>query len=129
MVFLKFLVVTIVLLHTVSAMSPTLKQGGAACNSYTNYCMNGGTCYTQYTTQPASLTTHQTTTTTTQKPTTTQYIIVTQPVCGCQPQFFGDRCEQQVHVETVAPSRCSSVQCLNGGECRETGIAPYVICL
>lgn len=128
MTFLRFFVVTLVL-HAVSARSPSLKQGGAACNPYTNYCMNGGTCYTQYTAQPAS-TASPATTTTTHQPTTTQYIIVTQPVCDCQPQYAGDRCEISTQITTDKPlSQCAAVQCLNGGECRETGIAPYVVCL
>ena len=43
-------------------------------------------------------------TTTTVAPTTTEYVWITQPVCGCQPQFVGDRCEQPV-TQTAAATR------------------------
>ncbi len=114
--------------------NPTLKQGGAACYPQPNYCMNGGTCYTQYTQAPVIVTTTQapsttttvstttmppstssqssstlgylitnTVSTTTQSvPTTTKYTWISQPVCGCQPQFNGDRCEIPIPT-TVAP--------------------------
>jgi len=152
---------------------PGLKQGGAACIPEQNYCQNGGTCYTQYTQQPVTVTFPSTTTTTTQPacvppvattteacippvvyttqpptqpPTTTQYIWVTEPVCGCQPEYVGNRCEQPVTAEpsppvttqaacvpfTEAPavvSACAAIQCLNGGSCREINIQPYGICV
>ena len=85
---------------------------------------------------------------------TTQYVIITQPVCGCQPQFVGDRCEtpittvyplvqptqaptatttttttaSYVPIATQAQSRCASHQCLNGGSCLEISINPFVLC-
>jgi hypothetical protein len=127
---------------------PTLKQGGAACYPQPNYCMNGGTCYTQYTqttmTAPptqskayptqstTTLTTSSTstTTTTTTLGTTTRYTYVTQPVCGCQPQYTGDRCE--IATATTSQSTPTTVSwnnlckiyadrnmniCQNGGQC------------
>lgn len=157
---------------------PGLKQGGAACFPESNYCLNGGTCYTQYTQQPVPVTMPPTypptttpcsppvttpeacippvvyTTTTTQAPpTTTQYVWVTEPVCGCQPQFVGDRCEEPVTEATTLPtvtytyapetttqpacipyteapvSRCDAVQCLNGGSCNEISVEPFVLCV
>ena len=38
------------------AKSPLLKQGGDACMPQPNYCMNGGTCYTQITIAPVATT-------------------------------------------------------------------------
>lgn len=154
-------VVTLLVIGIVSAKSK-LKQGGAACYPQQNYCMNGGTCYTQYTTQPVyNPTTVPTTTscvppvlTTTQVSyTTTQYVIVTQPVCGCQPTYVGDRCETPVtvpsytqatttvpsytHAPATVPSYtqppaqqtgCAAVQCLNGGTCVELYTSPFAVC-
>lgn len=129
-----------------NAKRPTLKQGGAACYPHPNYCENGGTCYTQYTqtttiinktrkpvevyaTNPT-----QTTTTTTKKApeTTTHYTFVTQPVCGCQPAYSGQRCEIPITSPTVAHPITTTVSwnnlckiyadrnmniCQNGGQC------------
>lgn len=70
---------SLLMIGIVAAKSASLKQGGSACYPLPNYCMNGGTCYTQYTTQPVTIpppTTTPcsepittTTTTTTQRPT------------------------------------------------------------
>lgn len=171
------LAICIVFIIGLVQAKPGLKQGGAACYPEPNYCQNGGTCYTQYTQQPVPVT-YPTTTSTqeacvqptttpeqcippvvvytttqrpTQPPTTTQYVWVTQPVCGCQPQYVGDRCEQPA-TQTVAPvtttqacipfateapvvvtvspvNGCAAVQCLNGGSCQEISIQPYGICI
>jgi hypothetical protein len=197
MLFLK--VVLLVIAIGISDAKPGLKQGGAACVPEPDYCMNGGTCYTQYTQRPVYHTTTprpatyapvttpcatapptyapvtlppiitttpcqtpQTVTTTCQPPvpvyttqapvqTTTQYVWVTQPVCGCQPQYIGDRCEEPVtlpptlpptlpattHTVCVRPteqpkpvqSRCEAVQCLNGGTCNEISVEPFTLCV
>lgn len=142
---------------------PTLKQGGSACHPQPDYCMNGGTCYTQYTQAPVVVPTTQassvytvsanstlppayaystdtvsrtttttTTTTTTMAPTTTRLnSYITQPVCGCQPAFTGDRCEQPITTvpATTEPTTVSWNNlckiyadrnmniCQNGGQC------------
>ena len=131
-----------------NAKRPTLKQGGAACYPNPNYCENGGTCYTQYTQTktPINTTTKKfvnvyatnptkttTTTTTTKAPeTTTHYTFVTQPVCGCQPAYSGDRCEIPMTTPIVANPVTTTVSwnnlckiyadrnmniCQNGGQC------------
>ena len=70
--------------------------------------------------------------------------MVTQPVCGCQPQYAGDRCEVPVTaapttvatqpecvspVVTAKPSRCDAINCQNGGTCREISMAPFTLCM
>ena len=67
------LLISLVAIGLVSAKSASLKQGGAACYPQPDYCMNGGTCYTQYTTEPAYVftTTPATTTELCREPETT----------------------------------------------------------
>ncbi len=178
MLFYK-LALCLLFLTTIANAKPGLKQGGAACIEQ-NYCQNGGTCYTQYTQQPVTVTSPTTTAVTTpsstqpacvpqvatttssateacipavvtttqattQPPTTTQYVWVTEPVCGCQPQYVGDRCEQPVTTQpTQAPTQpscmvatqapavltgCAAISCLNGGYCNEISIQPYGVCV
>lgn len=147
MIILKF-ILPLFIAGIVSGKTANLKQGGSACYPQPDYCMNGGTCYTQYTAQPVPTTTtpcsSPSPTTTTMAPTTTQYIMVTQPVCGCQPQYAGDRCEVPVTaapttvatqpecvspVVTAKPSRCDAINCQNGGTCREISMAPFTLCI
>lgn len=152
MLFFKFAILVIAI--GISNAKPGLKEGGAACQPQPDYCMNGGTCYTQYTQRPVYTTvtprpityapvttpcatapvtlppvvtnttpcqtprpvtyTSAPVTTTCQPPvpvyttqapvqTTTQYVWVTQPVCGCQPQYVGDRCEEPVTLPPTLP--------------------------
>ncbi|CAF0943117.1 unnamed protein product [Brachionus calyciflorus] len=65
-----------------SRVVPLAKQGGVSC--YQSACMNGGTCYTNYNAYTTPVTT--TTTTTTSSP-------IPPPLCSCQAQFYGSRCE------------------------------------
>ena len=164
------------------ARNPSIRQGGDACAPQPNYCMNGGTCFTQITLAPVVVTTTATTTTTsspiqicmtfppstttvtsvssttttpattqttttttqtsqaitqttTQAGTTTQYVYITQPFCGCQPQYSGDRCEVTLPVTSTSTpttpftSKCSTIQCFNGGTCRDISVAPFSICM
>lgn len=68
MIILKF-ILPLLVAGIVSGKTANLKQGGSACYPQPNYCLNGGTCYTQYTAQPITTTTQ--TTTPCETPTTT----------------------------------------------------------
>lgn len=80
---------------------PIAKQGGSSC--YPSACMNGGTCYTNTATTPS----------------------FNSPICSCQPQFTGSRCEQYSPQPTtsdwnnlcrVYTDRNMNI-CQNGGQC------------
>ncbi|RMZ96451.1 neurogenic locus notch -like protein [Brachionus plicatilis] len=98
-----------------SRVVPLAKQGGASC--YQSACMNGGTCYTNYNvynTQPI------TTTTTTSAPSI-------RPLCSCQAQFSGSRCELYNPSNNVPQEGWNNLCrvyndknmniCQNGGQC------------
>ncbi len=79
-----------------------LRLGGKACESQSNYCQNGGTCYTQVAFQTVEPYT-------TSKP-------MDKPVCGCQPQYIGPQCqvlltttEQPSPAPTTVPTLTTSI--------------------
>ena len=48
--------------------------------------------------------------------------------CLCKAGWCGVSCDQQINPVTQAPSKCSTIQCLNGGSCIDISIEPFAIC-
>ena len=107
---LSFKLALCLLLIGVSQAKPGLKQGGDAClkQGGSDYCMNGGTCYTQYTQAPVPIPT-----TTTPRPVTSQACqepAVTQtPTTTMVPVTF-PATTQACQPDTQAPTTTTQVK-------------------